>query len=70
MNPGSEPSSQPNRRFRRLIGFAAFLCVLVLFVALTVWAARPQWYTFVSKASLKFAHVAIVLRVPVGWECR
>jgi hypothetical protein len=53
--------------FVLLIGFA---CVLGLFAALILWAARPRWYTFVTRPTTTSPAFSLVLRVPVGWECR
>src|SRR5579859_4872472 len=69
-DPLPAPPARPRRRFRRLIGAAALLCVLALVVALTVWSVRPRSYTFVSKSTLESPHVVLALRVPVGWECQ
>src|SRR5579859_3496876 len=69
-DPPPAPTRRPRRHFRRLTGVAILLGVLALGAALMVWAARPRWHMFVSKATLESPHVALALRFPVGWECR
>ena len=64
------PPRRPRRRFRRLIGIAATVSVLALITALTLWAARPKWHTFVSKPAGMSPRYALEFRVPVGWECQ
>src|SRR5579863_8329090 len=61
--------SRSSRRFRRLIVFAATVCVLAVFAALMVWSTRPRWRTFVSKPTTSSPAFALVIHVPVGWEC-
>jgi len=47
--PTSETTVRPRRRWRRFLGAAVVLGVLALAVALTIQAARPRWYPFISK---------------------
>src|SRR5579859_5092781 len=64
------PPHRPRRRLRWLIVLAAILCVLAMIAALTLWSARPRSYTYVSEPTVASPHVALVIRFPVGWECR
>ncbi len=67
--PGVETTLRPRRRWRRFAG-AVVLCVLSLFTALMLWAARPRYYTFVSKPLPASPPMALVIQVPYGWECK
>src|SRR5579859_2631582 len=61
---------KPRRRWRWLIGVAVAICVLAAFLRLMTWAARPRWYTYVSKPTSAPPHNVLVMRLPVGWQCQ
>ena len=71
MNDAEQAAIQTDgpRRFGRLIGTAILFCVVALLLALTLWSARPKWYTFVSKPTATVPRYILLFEVPAGWGC-
>src|SRR5579862_2982786 len=62
------PTHGPRRRFWRLLSVAVVVCVLALTTSRAV--TRPRWHTFVSSPTKTSPSFALVIRIPVGWECQ